>query len=67
GGVVGGKVHGRWPGLDAESLISGDVYGATDYRDVLADILRTRCAASDLSTAFPGLSSGTALGVVRAA
>ncbi len=67
GGVVGGKVHGRWPGLDAESLISGDVYGATDYRDVLADILRTRCAASDLSTAFPGLSSGTAPGVVRAA
>jgi uncharacterized protein (DUF1501 family) len=30
GGIVGGKVHGRWPGLGASDLVDGDLAGATD-------------------------------------
>jgi uncharacterized protein (DUF1501 family) len=36
GGLSGGRVHGRWPGLNAGALDHGDVAGANDYRDVLA-------------------------------
>lgn len=54
GGIVGGKVHGQWPGLTEASLDHGDLAGTTDYRDVLADVLRHRCGMSDLSSVFPG-------------
>jgi uncharacterized protein (DUF1501 family) len=63
GGVVGGKVHGAWPGLSASSLVNGDLAGTTDYRTILAEVLEKRCAVS-ASTVFPGLPSGR-LGVVR--
>ena len=65
GGVVGGRVHGRWPGLSPAALVNGDVAGRTDYRAVLAEILVKRCGASSLSTVFPGLAASS-LGVVRA-
>ncbi|MFI7585741.1 DUF1501 domain-containing protein [Spongisporangium articulatum] len=64
GGVNGGKVHGRWPGLADEDLVDGDLAGATDYRLVLGEILTARCGASSLGDVFPGLT-GDALGVVR--
>jgi uncharacterized protein (DUF1501 family) len=64
GGVVGGRVHGSWPGLAPANLVDGDLAGTTDYRAVLAEILRKRCGAGSLSTVFPGLPT-TELGVVR--
>jgi uncharacterized protein (DUF1501 family) len=64
GGIVGGKVHGRWPGLTDASLDHGDLAGTTDYRDVLADVLRHRCGMSDLSSVFPGYTP-RALGISR--
>ena len=64
GGVVGGRVHGTWPGLAAPNLIDGDLRGTTDYRAILAEILEKRCGVST-GTVFPGLASDR-FGLVRA-
>ncbi|NHC45021.1 DUF1501 domain-containing protein [Motilibacter aurantiacus] len=56
GGVVGGKVHGRWPGLAPADLIDGDLVGTTDYRAILAEVLEKRCGVP-AGSVFPGLSS----------
>lgn len=56
GGVVGGKVHGAWPGLAPDQLDDGDLAVRTDYRDVLGEVLRLRCGVSDLAPVFPGLT-----------
>lgn len=40
GGVRGGRVYGRWPGLSADVLEGpGDVAVTTNFRDVLAPVL----------------------------
>lgn len=65
GGVVGGRVHGTWPGLDAAALVDGDLAATTDYRLILREILRKRCQVGAVDTVLPGLR-GSSLGVVRA-
>ncbi|NHC12584.1 DUF1501 domain-containing protein [Motilibacter deserti] len=62
GGVVGGRVHGRWPGLAAPSLVDGDLAGTTDYRSILAEILEKRCGVPTGSV-FPGLAASDRPGV----
>jgi uncharacterized protein (DUF1501 family) len=58
GGVVGGQVHGQWPGLSMEALVDEmDLAVTTDYRSILAEILEKRCGASGMSDVFPGLGS----------
>ncbi len=64
GGVVGGKVHGAWPGLSAGALDMGDLAAANDYRAVLAELLEARGGISG-STVFPGLPPGR-IGFTRA-
>jgi uncharacterized protein (DUF1501 family) len=64
GGVVGGRVHGRWPGLADEQLVDGDLAGVVDYRLILGEILQKRCGVGSLAGVFPGLA-GSPLGVVR--
>ncbi len=56
GGVAGGKVHGRWPGLTPDALDHGDLAGTTDYRDVLGELLVRCCGLpqSALAQVFPG-------------
>ena len=68
GGIVGGKVHGRWPGLAAAALDHGDLAGTTDYRAVIGELLvrRTGLSATGLTQVFPGLVPSF-LGVARAA
>ncbi|PWJ53030.1 Uncharacterized conserved protein, DUF1501 family [Quadrisphaera granulorum] len=66
GGVVGGRVHGKWPGLAASALDDGAVASVTDYRDVIGEVLQKRCGAGSLAEVFPGFSSAGALGLVRA-
>ena len=66
GGIEGGKVHGRWPGLDAASLVDGDLAGTTDYRLVLGEILAKRCGVGSLTDVFPGLT-GDPIGVAKTA
>jgi uncharacterized protein (DUF1501 family) len=64
GGIDGGKVHGRWPGLDETALVDGDLAGTTDYRLVLGEILTKRCGVDSLAGVFPGLS-GDPIGVAK--
>jgi len=55
GGVRGGRVYGRWPGLDAPHLYEGrDLAVTTDFRDVFAEILGRRMGVSDMKSVFPG-------------
>jgi len=54
GGLNGGKVHGKWPGLAAGALDQGDLAGANDYRDVLSELLQSRFAVSNAAQIFPG-------------
>jgi uncharacterized protein (DUF1501 family) len=65
GGVQGGKVHGRWPGLDPASLVDGDLAVTTDYRAVIGEILGARCGVGDVSAVFPGVKASS-LGVTKA-
>ncbi|RZS89366.1 uncharacterized protein (DUF1501 family) [Motilibacter rhizosphaerae] len=57
GGLVGGRVHGTWPGLADAALDDGDLAGTTDYRNVLAEVLVKRMGLStgQLGGVFPGL------------
>lgn len=54
GATKGGKVYGKWPGLEEKSLEGpGDLHVTTDYRSVLAEVLRKRMNLSDISPVFP--------------
>jgi uncharacterized protein (DUF1501 family) len=53
GGLNGGRVHGRWPGLAPGALDNGDLAGANDYRDVLAEMLKTRFGVTNPAAIFP--------------
>jgi uncharacterized protein (DUF1501 family) len=63
GAGVRGGYHGRWPGLSQEALVDGDLAVTTDYRSVLAEVLRSRFNAST-SRVFPGFQPET-VGVMR--
>jgi len=54
GGINGGRVLGKWPGLSREVLEGpGDLPVATNYRNVLAPILERHGATDKLSQVFP--------------
>jgi uncharacterized protein (DUF1501 family) len=60
GGLRGGKVHGRWPGLAKDALHEeSDLAATTDYRSVLAEVLAKRCGAADPGAIFPGFEPVT--------
>jgi uncharacterized protein (DUF1501 family) len=59
--VVGGRYHGRWPGLTDD--LDSDVLVTTDYRSVLAEVVSTRFGVSTASV-FPQFQPET-LGVMR--
>jgi len=65
GNIKGGKVYGQWPGLAPTQLVDGDLAVTTDYRAVLAEVLRARCGLTDTSSVFPGVTTST-LGLVSA-
>lgn len=55
GNVKGGKVHGRWPGLEDEQLNQGrDLALTTDYRAVLGELVNRTIGAQNLDLVFPG-------------
>jgi uncharacterized protein (DUF1501 family) len=57
GNVAGGKVHGRWPGLDPSALYEGrDLAVTTDFRQVLAGVCerQLRLPGNRLAEIFPG-------------
>lgn len=54
GHVVGGKVLGEWPGLGEGSLFGpGDLAVTTDYRAVLAELVRVRLNNTAVADVFP--------------
>ena len=68
GNVAGGKVHGRWPGIDASSLNEGrDLAVTTDFRQVLAGVCAHNLGLPDdkLASVFPGFE-GAPLNLSRA-
>jgi uncharacterized protein (DUF1501 family) len=67
GNVKGGKVYGRWPGLENEQLNEGrDLALTTDYRQVLGEVVTQTLGAENLELVFPGarLSRGNFLKLV---
>ena len=57
GGVKGGKVYGRWPGLDDAQLNEGrDLAVTTDFRQVLGEATCHTLGTRDFATVFPGAS-----------
>jgi len=65
GGVRGGKVYGRWPGLAPEVLYEGrDLDLTTDYRAVCGEVLTRHLAQRDLIKIFPGFRASGPLGIL---
>lgn len=58
GPVKGGKVYGRWPGLDSSQLYEGrDLALTTDFRRVLGEAVVRHYGNKDLGTVFPGFDN----------
>jgi uncharacterized protein (DUF1501 family) len=54
GPVKGGKVYGRWPGLDQSQLYEGrDLAVTTDFRRVLGEAVYTHLGNKNLNQVFP--------------
>ena len=55
GGVQGGQVYGRWPGLAADQRYEArDVAVTTDFRDVFGEIVTRHLGVTDPRPIFPG-------------
>ena len=64
GGVRGGRVYGRWPGIEPEQLYQGrDLAITTDFRDLVGEVLVSHSGASDLDEVFPNHTRGSSLGL----
>ena len=58
GSVKGGKVYGKWPGLDQSQLYEGrDLAVTTDFRRVLGEAVYRHLDNKDLNTVFPGFEN----------
>jgi uncharacterized protein (DUF1501 family) len=58
GGVKGGKVHGKWPGLAPEQLNEGrDLALTTDFRSVFQEVAVKHLGAQKPDALFPGFVS----------
>jgi uncharacterized protein (DUF1501 family) len=55
GPVRGGRVYGRWPGLDQSQLYEGrDLAVTTDFRLVLSEVVERYLGNKDVKDVFPG-------------
>ena len=55
GEVKGGKVYGKWPGLEKEQLYEGrDLALTTDFRDVLGELVARHLGNPSVKGVFPG-------------
>jgi uncharacterized protein (DUF1501 family) len=65
GGVKGGKIYGRWPGLAPEQRHEGrDLKITTDFRAVFNEVVRGHLGLTDTRAVFPGFTSPAPLGFV---
>jgi uncharacterized protein (DUF1501 family) len=55
GGIHGGRVYGRWPGLGEDQRYEGrDLAVTTDFRDVFGEIVVRHLGVADPKPVFPG-------------
>jgi uncharacterized protein (DUF1501 family) len=60
GPVKGGKVYGRWPGLDQSQLYEGrDLALTTDFRQVIGEAVFRHMGNKNLAEVFPGYDNET--------
>jgi uncharacterized protein (DUF1501 family) len=58
GGVRGGHVYGRWPGLAIDRRYDGrDLAVTTDFRDVFGEIVTRHMGVADARPVFPGYAT----------
>ncbi len=58
GDVKGGKVYGKWPGLEKEQLYEGrDLNITTDFREVLGGLVTRHLGARNLAKVFPNFEA----------
>lgn len=58
GPVNGGRVYGRWPGLDQSQLYEGrDLALTTDFRQVIGEAVARHMGNGNLADVFPGYDS----------
>jgi len=58
GPVRGGRVYGRWPGLDQSQLYEGrDLALTTDFRQVIGEAVARHMGNNNLATVFPGFNN----------
>ncbi|MEJ7757983.1 MAG: DUF1501 domain-containing protein [Gemmatimonadaceae bacterium] len=57
GDVKGGKVYGKWPGLEQEQLYEGrDLALTTDFRAVFSEVTSRHLGAAQVDRIFPGFN-----------
>ena len=61
GGVKGGCVYGKWPGLAVAARYQGrDLAVTTDFRDVFGEIVVRHLGIADARAIFPGYNASEA-------
>ena len=64
GGVRGGQVYGRWPGLAREQLYEGrDLAVTTDFRTLFAEVATRHLGIATSEPIFPGWTAMPPLGL----
>jgi uncharacterized protein (DUF1501 family) len=65
GPVQGGRIYGRWPGLEPEQLFERrDLAVTTDFRDVLGELV-SHHLGQQIDQVFPGYQPGRPLGLLK--
>lgn len=65
GPVQGGKVYGRWPGLEGSQLYEGrDLAVTTDFRTVLSEAVYRHLGNRNLTQVFPGFKNAGFLNLI---
>jgi uncharacterized protein (DUF1501 family) len=65
GGVRGGKIYGRWPGLAREQRYEGrDLAVTTDFRTVFAEVAGAHLGLTNTAHVFPGFKGPLSVGTL---
>ncbi len=65
GGVRGGKVYGKWPGLAREQRYEGrDLAVTTDFRTVFAEVAGGHLGLTNTKHVFPGFNGPVSIGTL---
>ena len=65
GAIKGGKVYGKWPGLEREQLYEGrDLDLTTDFRSVFREVVRGHLGAAKVDGIFPGYAEREGIGIL---